>query len=399
MEEVIQSLIQPADSKIVMLVMDGVGGIPNNGKTELQAADKPHLDKLAQKAETGMLTPIYPGITPGSGPGHFGLFGYDPIKYNIGRGVLSALGINFPLQSGDLAARINFCTVDTEGKVTDRRAGRISNEECSRICDKINDNIEGVPGVEIFLRPVKEHRALLVLRGKPFCEKIRETDPQKTGVPPLKPEALIDDARPTSQMLEKIISQVKTVLQDEPQANMILLRGFAEYRRFPGFFERYGLKAQALASYPMYKGISRLLGMEVLEGLGSLEEEFNALKENFDRYDFFFVHVKYTDSSGEDGDFHKKVKMIEKVDAFIPQIEALKPDVLVVSADHSTPSPMARHSWHPVPVLMKSPYARVDGVKAFDEESCLRGSIGQMLSYQFFTYMLANADRLQKYGA
>lgn len=399
MEEIIQNLIQPAETKIVMLVMDGVGGISNPDKTELQAADKPNLDQLAAESETGLLTPIYPGITPGSGPGHFGLFGYDPIKYNIGRGVLSALGINFPLQAGDLAARINFCTVNAEGNVTDRRAGRISNEECERVCNKINDAIQAPPGMEIFFQPVKEHRALLVLRGDKLCEKIRETDPQKTGVPPLKPDALTDAARSTSEILEQVVSQVKNILKDEPQANMLLLRGFAEFRKFPGFENRYGLKALALASYPMYKGISRLLGMEVLDGLNSLEDEFEALKQYYEQYDFFFIHVKYTDSSGEDGDFDRKVKMIEKADSFVPQVKTLNPDVFVVSADHSTPSQMAQHSWHPVPVMMKSPYARIDTVRKFDEISCCQGAIGNMLSYQFFTYLLANAGRLKKFGA
>ncbi len=397
--ETVEKLIQKNDSKIVMIVMDGVGGIPNPIKTELQAACKPNLDALAKDSECGLLTPVFPGITPGSGPGHFALFGYEPIKYNIGRGVLAACGINFPLKSGDLAARINFCTVDENGNVIDRRAGRIPNEECERICKKLSEKIKSPEGYEIFIRPVKEHRALLVIRGKDLAEDIQETDPQKTGVPPLEPEPLSEKAKKTSEIVKNIIKQVKDILKDESKANMILLRGFAEYHKYPSMEERFGLKCLALASYPMYKGIARLLGMDVLEGLSSIKEEFDALKENYDKYDFFFVHIKYTDSRGEDGNFDAKVKAIEETDKYIPIVRELDPDVIVVTADHSTPSKMKSHSWHPVPVILYSKYARKDFVESFDEYSCAKGIIGQMPTYQFFSYILANAGRLKKFGA
>jgi phosphoglycerate mutase (EC 5.4.2.1) len=306
----IDSLVIQNKTRIVFLIMDGLGGIPVPGKlgTELETAQTPHLDEIARQSVCGLLDPVGPGITPGSGPAHFALFGYDPIKNNVGRGILEAAGIDFPTTNRDLLIRINFATIDKSGRVTDRRAGRIDNETNKRICEKLQKNVRLESGVEVLFKPVKEHRALLVLRGDHLHEEIEETDPQKTGFAPLAPRALVPEAQRTSELLGELIGKVKDILSDEKKANMILLRGYARYRRFPSLKERFKLNALAIASYPMYKGIARLLGMEIAPQTDSIREELSVLQKNFSKYDFFFVHIKPTDSRGEDGDFDAKVK-------------------------------------------------------------------------------------------
>lgn len=338
---IIDELSVKTDSKIIMLVMDGLGGIPlqPDGKTELETAHKPNLNKIAVRSSMGLFDSVAPGVTPGSGPGHLGLFGYDPIESNIGRGVLAALGVNFPLQHGDLCMRINFCTIDSEGKVTDRRAGRIPNEECVRLCKKLNEKIKTPQGLQIFLTPVKEHRASVVLRGKNFYDDIEDTDPQKTGVLPLYPAAKDPQAgADTIKILKDIITQAKKILSDEKKANMILMRGFAQYRQFPSIEERFKLKSLALAAYPMYRGLAKLIGMDVNWDVKTLDDQLDELEKQYNNYDFFFIHIKYTDSSGEDGDFARKVSVIEDVDKVIPRILKLKPEVFIVTCDHSTPA-------------------------------------------------------------
>jgi 2,3-bisphosphoglycerate-independent phosphoglycerate mutase len=390
-----------ASSKIVFLIMDGLGGIQMEGKggTELQVARTPNLDQLAEVSSCGLLDPVAPGITPGSGPAHFALFGYDPIQYNIGRGILEATGIDFPLTEKDVVARMNFATVDSGGKVTDRRAGRISTETNQRVCQKVRQGLKPGPGLEVIVQTVKEHRGILVLRGEGLRGDIQDTDPEREGAPPLEPKALVPEAQETAGRVRDILSQIGRILADEPKANMVLLRGFAKHTRYPSMKERYGLNALAIASYPMYRGISRLVGMTVLSQVSNLEEEFKALEENYPRYDFFFLHVKQTDSRGEDGDFDAKVAVIEEVDGYLPRLRALNPDVLVVTGDHATPAKLASHSWHPLPVILHSQYCLVDGVRKFDEVSCIQGALGRMRSVELMTLALANARRLNKFGA
>jgi len=402
MNRLIDQLVVKNDTKIVFLIMDGVGGleIEEKGGTELQVAHTPNLDKLAESSLCGLLDPILPGITPGSGPSHFALFGYDPIEANIGRGILEAAGINFPLTPKDVVARINYCTIDKEGKIIDRRAGRISTEDNYRLCKKIEQNIKIPSGIEeVIVRPVKEHRAILVLRGDKLAGDIEDTDPQMTGVPPLPARALSKESESTADLVNGILSQIKSILSDEPKANMLLLRGFARYRHYPSIEERYKMKAIAIAVYPMYKGIARLLGMDVVEGPQNIKEEIDCFKENFPNYDFFYIHIKQTDSRGEDGDFDAKVKIIEEVDSYIPEILELNPDVIVVTGDHSTPSLLKSHSWHPLPVLIHSSFCRRDMVKKFDEISCAQGALGRMSMVHLMSVALANARRLIKFGA
>jgi len=399
--ELIDKLVVPNDTKIVFLILDGIGGLPLPGgdKTELETADTPNLDRLAKKSICGLLDPIGYGITPGSGPAHFALFGYDPVKNNVGRGMLAAAGIDFPMEEKDLFMRVNFATIDKSGVVVDRRAGRIDNETNQRLCRKLREGIK-LKSHDVFFETVKEHRALVVVRGDNLHEEIEETDPQKVGMPPLSPEALIPEAAETAAIIAELTDKAQNVLSDEEKANMILLRGYAKYRRYPGFSERFGLdKSLAIANYPMYRGIARILGMTVNTLTETIESEFAAMRDNYSQYDFFFLHIKPTDSRGEDGNFDAKVKVIEEVDSFLPVITELNPDVLVVTGDHSTPALLASHSWHPVPVLLSSDTCRPDIVERFGERECIHGGLGRMPTVYLMGLALAHAKRLTKFGA
>jgi 2,3-bisphosphoglycerate-independent phosphoglycerate mutase len=399
--ELIDTLIVKNQSKIIFLIMDGLGGLPVPGRdeTELESAHTPNLDALAKQSVCGLLDPVGYGITPGSGPAHFALFGYDPVKNNIGRGILEGAGIDFPMTEKDLLVRINFATVDQQGRVLDRRAGRIDDETNRRICRKLQEQVRLDERVEVIFKSVREHRALLVLRGEGLREEIAETDPQKTGVLSVTPRALVPEAEPTAALFSELIPKAGKVLADEAKANMILLRGYACYRKYPSFAERFGLKALAISGYPMYRGISRLLGMEIAPQTDSIKAGIEVLRENYTKYDFFFLHVKPTDSRGEDGNFEAKAKVIEEVDTLLPRITDLDPDVLVVTADHSTPAVLAAHSWHPVPVLLAAKTCRPDRVERFGERDCIQGGLGRMPMVYLMSQALAHARRLEKFGA
>lgn len=398
--EIIQTLSQPADTKAIMLVLDGLGGLPFNsvGLTALEAADTPNMDELAGEGICGLHVPIRNGITPGSGPSHLGLFGYDPIQYKVGRGVLSALGIGFDLRPDDVAARGNFCTLDQHGNVVDRRAGRISTETNKELLSSL-EKID-LEGVEVFLRTVKEYRFLLVLRGEGLSGNLEDVDPQETGVPPDEPRALDAGAEKTSTLVRDFLEQARSTLEDKHPANMVLLRGFSQQPNWPDFQKIYGVRAAAIASYPMYRGVAKLVGMHALDMAQSVDQEFEILETEWDNFDFFFIHIKKTDSYGEDGDFDKKVELISEIDAQIPRIMELNPDVVMVTGDHSTPTVLKAHSWHPVPVLIWSRYCQPDPVEKFGERYCLRGGLGPSIpSYQLMPLMQANALRLKKFGA
>ena len=400
--ELVDELAIEADTKIIFYILDGIGGLPleEGGPTELEAASTPNLDGLAKKSICGMLDPVSPGITPGSGPGHFALFGYDPVKTTIGRGILEAAGIDFPLKPGDVAARGNFATIDKNGVVIDRRAGRPSDEKNRELVEKIRPVLTPQEGVQFFLETVKEHRVVLVLRGEGLCEAIPDTDPQALGVPPLEPRPLKEEAEKTSRLVKGVIEKARGVLAEEPKANFLLFRGFAQYRLFESFRQRYKLKALAIAAYPMYRGLARLVGMDIYPPtIETLDEEISALEEKYADYDFFFLHYKKTDSTGEDGNFAAKQEAISAADAALPRILALEPDVLVITGDHSTPSFLKLHSWHPVPVLLYSNSCRADSVKAFSERACISGGLGRMPTVNLIPLALANAGRLAKYGA
>ena len=393
-----QRLSIPGTTKMVLFVMDGVGGLPGpDGKAELEAAYTPNLDALAARGTTGLSTPARPGVTPGSGPGHVGLFGYDPVDWQIGRGVLEALGIDFDLGPDDLAARGNFATLDADGNILDRRAGRIPSEEGARLVEKLR-KIK-LPGVEVFVEPVKEYRFVLVLRGKGLEDGLTETDPQKTGVPPMPVKATRPEAERSAELLNQWIAEARRLLADEPRANGLNLRGIAKVPPIPKMPDIYKMRLGAIATYPMYRGIARLVGMEVLPTGETIESEVETLKAHWDAYDFFFFHVKKTDSYGEDGNFDGKVHVIEEADAALAKVLALEPDVIVVTGDHSTPWALKAHSWHEVPVLLWSRYVRPDGVTAFGERPCMAGGLGHIRHFDLVPLMMAHAGRLTKYGA
>jgi 2,3-bisphosphoglycerate-independent phosphoglycerate mutase len=386
-------------TKIVLLVADGLGGLPlePGGKTELETARTPNLDALARDGVCGLCVPVMPGITPGSGPGHLGLFGYDPLEYRIGRGVLEALGINFAVGPRDVAIRGNFCTLDAQGRISDRRAGRPTTERCKAMVEKLRQ--VKVKGAELFVEPVREHRFVVVFRGDDLGDAVNDTDPQATGVAPLKAEGKDPKSATSARLANEFVAGAAKVLKDEAPTNGVTLRGFARHPAIAPFKEVYGLKAAALAVYPMYKGLARLVGMDVLDCGTSLGDQVTTLAKVWPNYDFFFLHYKYTDSTGEDGNFTAKVEMIERFDAVIPQVRALKPDVLIVTGDHSTPSKLKSHSWHPVPTLLAAASARFDGVREFGESACLRGGLGQFKAKYLMVLALAHAGRLGKYGA
>lgn len=399
LHELIKSLQIQNDNKIVMLVADGLGGLPLSpgGPTELEAATTPHLDDLAKAGVSGLSIPIKPGITPGSGPGHLGLFGYDPLAFPIGRGALEAAGIGFALGADDVAIRCNFCTIDSSGNISDRRAGRIPSDESAEVVKKLK--AVKIDGIEIFVEPVKEHRFVVVFRAKGLGGNVADTDPQKTGVPPLDPVPHDEASKRTAEIAKEFFNQAKKILAAEKKANCLTMRGFAKRPSLPSYKELYGLKAACIAVYPMYKGLASLVGMEVVGEAKTLSEEIDILKNAWNDYDFFFIHFKYTDSRGEDGDFEAKKKMIEEFDAIIPRVTELKPTCLVVTGDHSTPAKMASHSFHPVPTLIVSHLARTDACTSFGETEATKGGLGQFEAMYLMPLAMGHADRLGKYGA
>jgi len=396
----LQNLIVPAQTKIVMIIMDGLGGLPlePGGKTELETARTPNLDALAAQSALGLTVPVGPGITPGSGPGHLAIFGYDPIQYVIGRGALEALGVDFDLGPNDVAARGNFCSMDATGLLTDRRAGRIPTE-VGKALGKLLRTIH-LDGVEFFVETVKEHRFAFVMRAPGLGDALTETDPQKIGVPALPVCALQSDSEKSARLANQFIEQARKLLADKHPANMILLRGFARYPTMPTYPELFGLRAAAIAVNGMYRGVAKLVGMQALKVEGeTLADEFTTLEKHWNDFDFFYLHVKKTDTAGEDGDFVRKVLAIEEVDELLPRVIALKPDVIIVSGDHSSPAVLRSHSWHPVPTLLYSRYVRPDGISEFGERACLRGSLGVLPAKDVMPIALANAQRITKFGA
>lgn len=388
--------------KIVLLVMDGIGGMPMEaqGMTSLESAETPHLDTLAQAGTLGLIHPVARGITPGSGPAHLALFGYDPIGTPVGRGVLSALGVGIDLQPTDVAARGNFCTIDADGLITDRRAGRIGSEISAPLVEKLNQ-IE-VDGVETDVRVVKEYRFVLTMRGEGLHGGLADTDPQAVGKAPLPARATDPRAERTAQFVQEWLDQARDVLRDDSPANMVTLRGFGQDPQLPQFDDAYKLRAACVAVYPMYKGVSRLVGMDVLPTSTHMSptDEFRVVADHWDDYDFFFVHIKPTDSRGEDGNFDAKKAVIETVDAALPVLLDLNPDVLIVTGDHSTPAKLRSHSWHPVPTLLYAPETHLtDGATAYGERQAMLGGLGQFASAELMPLALAHALRLTKFGA
>ena len=396
----IAALVQPGDRRAVLLVLDGLGGLPreSGGKTELETARTPHLDRLVRHGGCGLHVPVAPGVTPGSGPGHLALFGYDPLRYRVGRGVLEALGVGYELGPGEVAARGNFCTLDEQGRVADRRAGRIATEDAAPLVELL-DGIR-IEGAEVTVRAVKEHRFLLVLRfPEPVEAEVSDTDPGRAGEPPGEPRPLGENSREVAEAAARWLEEARDRLATEAGADMVLLRGFSTLPDWPSFPEVFGMSAVALAAYPMYRGVARLVGMEarsVSDGLGPLLE---ALPGALEEHEFVFLHVKGTDRAGEDGDFEGKVALIEEVDGRLPEILGAGPDVLLVTGDHSTPAEMRRHSWHPVPFLLYGGEGRTGVARSFGESACSRGIHGTVRGCELMPMLAARAGRFGKFGA
>jgi 2,3-bisphosphoglycerate-independent phosphoglycerate mutase len=385
--EQIKEIARPTPSRIVLLVIDGLGGLPHpeTGKTELESADTPNLDQLATEGICGMIDPIAPGITPGSAPGHLALFGYDPLQFTVGRGVVEALGIDLELKAGDVAARGNFCTVDGDGLVTDRRAGRISTETCIELCGLLDG--------------MTEHRFAAVFRGEGFLSDLYDSDPQQEGLPPRVVIARAPEAEKAAEIANEFIARARAKLSDYHPANMVLLRGFSQQPDLPTINEIYKLNAAAIAAYPMYLGLAKLVGMTSLPMCTSIEHEFDIFTRYYLKYDFIYIHIKQADSAGEDGDFERKKRIIEEVDTFLPQVRDSEPDVIVVTGDHSTPAVLKAHSWHPIPLLLYSKWCPPDGVTKFSERFCIGGALGRFPATQVMPLALANALKLKKFGA
>ncbi|MFT2720032.1 2,3-bisphosphoglycerate-independent phosphoglycerate mutase [Deinococcus sp. A31D244] len=405
--DTIRDLAKPTDSKILMVVLDGIGGLPLElgGDTELATAKTPNLDALAAQSQLGAVELVGAGITPGSGPGHLSLFGYDPLKYVVGRGALSAVGIGVKLGAGDVAVRGNFATLAAGRVVQDRRAGRPSDEKNAEIVGKLKAAISDIDGTPVEIYTESEHRFVVVFRagsGAALGANLSDVDPQATGVPPLTAHAHDDASKKTAHLVNTFVERAEETLKDEEQVNGVLFRGYSDVPHFPSFDDAYQLKAACIASYPMYKGLASLVGMDVLTVEGeedALDGKVQALKDNWDKYDFFYFHVKKTDSTGEDGDFKAKVKKIELFDALLPQLLALNPDVIAIVGDHSTPSKLATHSWHPVPLLIRSDYGRKDAATRYTEDEAVKGSLGLRRGTDLMPLLMANALKLNKYGA
>ena len=385
-------------SKIVLLVVDGLGGLahPDTGRSELETANLPNLDAMARESACGLTTPVLPGVAPGSGPGHLALFGYDPLKYIIGRGALEALGIEVELLPGDVAARGNFCTVDESGSLVDRRAGRIPTELSTPLCHRL-DGIE-LDGVQVDVFPVQDYRFVLRLRGEGLSEQISETDPQITGVPALEVTPLEPAAKKTARLVNQFVEQARKLLSEEERGNMVLLRGWAQLPSLPPMGEVYRLNPAAIAAYPMYRGLATVANMKIIPTGMSFSDEVETLRANYDAHDFFFIHYKPADAAGEDGDFDAKVRALEALDPLIPQIRELNPDVFMVAGDHATPAIMAAHSWHPVPFMLNSSLTRGEGIASFDEKACGLGSIGRIPATSIMLLALSHSGKLTKFG-
>jgi 2,3-bisphosphoglycerate-independent phosphoglycerate mutase len=366
-------------------------------KTELEYANHPNLDRLASQGTTGMLTPVLPGITPGSGPAHLALFGLDPLSFQIGRGVLEALGIGLVPEPTDVLARGNFCTVDDKGAIVDRRAGRIPTHISEERLALLRDI--RVPGSDIELHAVQDHRFVLRLKGAGLDGNIANTDPGVVGAKPKPAKALTPKAETTAEIVNAFVDQALERLKGQPPANALVLRGFSMLPSIPSFQELYGLRSAALALYPMYKGLARTVGMDILDSGQTFSDQLRTLQTHWENYDYFFIHFKYTDSCGEDGNFLSKVNHIETLDSSIDSLMRLNPAVLAVTGDHSTPAALRSHSWHPVPLLLVSSTCRRDGSAAFTETACARGALGNIESKYLMGLLLAHALRLEKFGA
>jgi 2,3-bisphosphoglycerate-independent phosphoglycerate mutase len=401
--ELLARLARKSPAKIVLLVLDGLGDLATAAqpKTALESAATPNLDALAARSALGRIVPVAAGVTPGSGPGHLALFGYDPREpeVDIGRGVLEALGLGLTLGPGEVAARGNFATADAAGRLVDRRAGRIPTEECRRICAELEVALAGLEGGRARVVPGEAHRFVLLLAGEGLSPAVDDTDPQQLGVPPLEARATAPAGEATAALVRRAVARMDAAIADEPKANRVLLRGFSQLPHLPSMADLYRMRLGAFAGYPLYRGVAQACGMDVVPCGKRIADILDVVAARWDDFDFFFLHVKQTDQAGEDGDLAAKARVIEEVDRELPRLLAMRPEVLAITGDHSTPAPMKAHSFHPVPLLVASPIAFVEGAARFDERAASRGTLGTFPSRELLGILLAHAGRLEKFGA
>jgi 2,3-bisphosphoglycerate-independent phosphoglycerate mutase len=399
------SLTLKTDAKLALVVLDGLGDVATREQgylTPLEAAATPNLDALTKGSAQGRLIPVAPGITPGSGPGHLGLFGYDPLEFQVGRGVIEALGLGLDLHAGDVAARANFCTLNDKGIVTDRRAGRIETKVCEELCALLAAKVKKIGDTQVIIKAGKGHRFVVIFRGKGLEGPLSDADPHREGlvIPEVAPlNSKSAKAKKAAKLVADFYKAALPVIAQRKPANGFLLRGIAHQPMIPSFQYRYGLRAACLAVYPMYKGLAQLVGMAKIEGPQTIAEQFERYRKEYDNYDFFFIHYKYPDMHGEDGNFTAKREAIEDFDAALPILLGKKPDVLAITGDHSTPCIVKGHSWHPQPVLIHSAYSGSDKLDRFTETGANNGSLGVFEAKYLMRLMQANARMFDKFGA
>jgi 2,3-bisphosphoglycerate-independent phosphoglycerate mutase len=405
LDELYSELTLKPNAKLALIVLDGLGDLATKEQsylTPLEAAHTPNLDALCKNSAQGRMIPVAPGITPGSGPGHLGLFGYDPLEFQVGRGVIEALGLGVELKAGDVCARANFATLDAKGIVTDRRAGRIPTETCEKLVALLAAKIKKIGDTQVIIKAGKEHRFVVVFRGKGLEGPLTDADPNREGyvIPAVKPrDPQNAKQKKMAGLIAEFYKQALPILKNEKPANGFLMRGIAHQPEIPLFEERYKLKPACLAVYPMYKGLAQLVGMKKIEGPQTIAEQFERYLAEYDNYDFFFIHYKYTDKAGEDGNFAAKKKAIEDFDAALPILLKKCPDVIAITGDHSTPCALKGHSWHPQPLLLNSSVSGSDKLERFTETGANSGSLGIFPAKFLIRLMQANAKMFDKFGA
>ncbi len=398
--------------KIVFIVFDGLADRPIKelgNKTPLEVANKPNLDELAKRGVNGLLDIISPGKRIGSDVAHLSILGYDPYKYYTGRGPLEASGIGLELDSNDVAFRANFATVSEDFTVIDRRAGRI--KEGTKELEKAINEID--IGVDFIFKASVAHRGALVLKGKGLSDKVSDTDPHEVGVKVMeaKPLENTKEAKRTAEIINEFTKKVHEVLNNHrvnverakrglPKANIVLLRGAGRTPKLEPFEKRYGIKGACIAKTAIIKGIARLLGMEVIDSKEDFLERGKQIFEALNRNDFVLLNIKEPDEAGHDGNYEKKIKIIEEADKMIGMfLDYVEENYLVVLSDHTTPVSFRDHTGDEVPVLIAGPEVRSDDVTTFSERSVYKGYLNRIRALDLMTYMLNLTNRLEKYGA
>ena len=404
--------------KTFFVICDGLGDrpIPKLGrKTPLEYAKTPNLDAIARRGIIGAMNTIDIGVRPGSDTAHMAIFGYDPHVYYTGRGPFETAGLRMEHKDGDICFRVNMGTVDDTLHIIDRRAGRIG--DTSAFARELNGM--KIDGVEFFVKAGTGYRMGMIMRGKKLSTHITDIDPGHVGKGVRMCEATDDtsEAKRTAKILNTFVSRAHKLLKRMPvnidrqknglpQANYLLVRGAGVYPKLPRFFDKYGLRAACFAGAGLYKGIARLIGMDVVHVPGATGKPDSnirakvetAIKHRKD-YDFFFIHFKGADSCGEDGDVEGKIAYIEKIDDAVAPLLKLKNSLVVITADHSTPCTIKSHSADDVPIVIMGDEVRDDDVHEFSERTCAKGRMGHIKGMHVMPIILDLMGIAEKFGA